>query len=166
MSRARPIHKLAAVLLGLTMPACGTLVGGTTQIVQTGSNPQGATVTTNPPTTQYTTPASIALERKNAYTLTFVSPGYSKEDFLIAKQMRAGVLIADIILFPIGVIVDAITGAWYKLTPSPVTVQLRKLTSDIEGPDTIDVTIRASDDGKGLLLESSQPVTVTVRDQG
>ena len=92
--------------------------------------------------------------------------GYSKQDLIIAKQMRAGVLIADIILFPIGVIVDAITGAWYKLTPSPVNVQLQKTMSDMEGPDTIDITVRTSDDGKKLLLESSVPITVEVQTEG
>jgi hypothetical protein len=125
----------------------------------------GRHVTTNPATTQYTTPASLRLERKNSYTLTFVRAGYTKQDLIIEKQMRTGVLIADIILFPIGVIVDAITGAWYRLTPSPVSVQLQKTTGDVEGPDTISITLRASDDGKDLLLESSVPVTVEVHSQ-
>ena len=96
---------LAVLSLALVLPACGTIAGGSRQTISVASVPDGATVTTNPITADYTTPAQIRLERKNSYTLTFEKDGYTSEKLVIERSMRTGVLIADIILFPIGVIV-------------------------------------------------------------
>lgn len=161
----RSVRAASAVLLALVLPACGTLVGGTRQIVRVNSDPTAAKVTTNPTTTDYVTPASISLERKNSYVLTFTKTGYSTKEVIIEKQMRGGVLVADILLFPIGVIVDAITGAWYRLTPDPMSASLAKQSAAIDGPDEIEITVR-SDKGDrrqaNVRLDSSAPVHVRV----
>jgi hypothetical protein len=166
MQRMRECGYLAVVLVAaLAMPACGTLMGGTMQPISVQSNPAGAQIETQPASTTAQTPATLSLERKTAYTLTVTRTGYAKKQIALERQMRTGVLIADIILFPIGVIVDAVTGAWYKLSPSPITIQLEKLMSEAEGPAQITVTIQASEDGKKVRLESSDPVTVTLAEK-
>ena len=82
----------------------------------------GVSVTTVPVTGTLTTPASVALERKNSYTLTFMAEGYESSEFQIQHQMRTGILVADILLTGlIGVVVDAVTGGWYKLEPKTVS---------------------------------------------
>jgi hypothetical protein len=147
--------------LALVLPGCGTLVGGTRQTINVSSVPDGATVRTNPITSDHVTPAQIRLERKNSYTLTFEKDGYSTGTLVIEKEMRVGVLIADIILFPIGVIVDAITGAWYSLSPDPASVSLRRQSADAEGPAEILVTLRSEKNEEGeIVVTIDSPVSV------
>ena len=90
----------------------------------------GVSVTTVPVTGTLTTPASVALERKNSYTLTFMAEGYESSEFQIQRQMRTGILVADVLLTGlIGVVVDAVTGGWYKLEPKTVSLSLQSATA-------------------------------------
>jgi len=156
----RSLGAVSAVLVAMTMPACGTLVGGSSQTIRVNSDPAGALINSNPVTKDYTTPASVRLERKNTYTLRLTKDGYTKEEVLIERGMRGGVLVADILLFPIGVIVDAITGAWYGLSPDDVSVTLVKKSADVEGPESIQVTVKPSKDG--IEIDASEPVHASV----
>ncbi len=82
------------------------------------------------------------LERKNNYTLTFSAPGYTSSKFEITRSMRVGIVVADVLLTGlIGVIVDAATGAWYKLSPETVNVSLAKTDANAPGPDQLDIAI-------------------------
>ena len=89
-----------AIVLLLTpfMLGCGVIFGGTRQSIQTMSSPEGASVTTAPPTIGYTTPTTLNLERKNEYVLTFSSPGYTSQQLELQRSMRTDILVADIAL--------------------------------------------------------------------
>jgi hypothetical protein len=156
----------AVVLVVATLPGCGAIFGGTRQSVQVTSAPDGATITTQPPTADYTTPTSLSLERKNNYTLTFTKEGYKPATAEIRKSLRGGIVVLDVLFTGLlGVVVDAATGAWHKLSPEEVTVSLTKLSADLPGPDRIDVTLRtAREDQKGaaVTVDSTAP-GVTVR---
>jgi hypothetical protein len=158
---------VCVVALTASLPGCGVIFGGTRQAVQVTSAPDGAKVTTQPPTTEYATPTSLSLERKNNYTLTFAKEGYKPATAEVQKSMRTGILVLDILFTGLlGVIVDAATGGWYRLGPENVTVSLTKLSADVAGPDRIDVTLRTTrEDGRGaeVAVDSTAPgVTVTV----
>ena len=85
---------------------------------------------------------------------------------VIGRRIRGGVLIADIILFPIGVIVDAITGAWYRLSPDPASVTLNKVSADLGGPDTIEIVLGISDkDGGTVQVDAPTAISVYVERQ-
>lgn len=118
------------------------IFGGSRQVVRTTSSPDGALVVTNPMTSEYKTPTSLSLERKNNYTLTFSYPGYSTVNFELQKEMRVGIVVADVLLTGlIGVIVDAATGSWYKLSPETAHVTLTKVNASVPGPDQIHVGV-------------------------
>ena len=151
------------VLLPLT--GCGTLMGGGTQMVQVNSAPSGATVTLAPDAGSFTTPASLSLERKYSYTITASREGYSPATARINKSMRTSVLLADLFFFPIGVIVDAITGAWYQLSPQTVSLVLERGDESVlaAGPDVIEVTVSVDEQKDGLAeIHATSPVQIEV----
>ncbi len=144
------------------MSGCGVIFGGTRQVIQANSSPAGATVTTSPATQDYKTPASISLERKNETVLTFSADGYTSQKVQLQRSMRSGILVLDILFTGLlGVVVDAATGAWYRLSPEVATVSLTKV-ADIPGPETIQLALRADSKAGVLHVDSSTPVTITV----
>ncbi len=151
---------LPVVCVSALLPGCGLIVGGgTRQTVVVQASPEGAKVTTTPPTGDYTAPTTLNLERKNSYILNFTKDGYSPATFQLASHVRGGIVIADVLLTGlIGVIIDAATGAWSKLSPEAATVSLTKIAA-VSGPDTITVGIRMRRTGEANLVEvqSSEP---------
>jgi hypothetical protein len=161
--RKKQSPTILALLLMVPLAGCGTLMGGSTQTIQVNSAPSSATLTTSPEAGTFSTPASLMLERKFSYTITATRDGYSSATARLTKTMRGGVLIADILLFPIGVIVDAITGAWYELEPSVVTMVLEQSNPLDEGPDVIEVTVSFDEEKDGLAkIHATSPVQMDV----
>ena len=163
----KPIRRIAVAALSVSLlPAltgCGTIFGGTTEIVSLQTTPPGVSVTTVPETGSYTTPASVALERKNNYALTFMAEGYEPAQFQIRREMRTGILVADILLTGlIGVVVDAVTGGWYKLEPKTAVLSLQSTAAALEDIDVF-VSVEDSEDRRSVELEASAPgVVMTV----
>jgi hypothetical protein len=146
---ARCVAVLCACAMLPWTAGCGVIFGGTRQVIQASASPEGATLTTNPPTTDYKTPASISLERKQEYTLTFSAHGYKSRSVVLQRSIRGGILVLDILVGLVGVIIDAATGAWYKLTPEMVSVTLEKGSADAKGPDAIHIALTTKDAGDG-----------------
>ena len=142
------------------LSGCGLILGGgSRQTVGVQTSPPGTKLTTAPATGDYTTPTSLNLERKNSYVLTFSKEGYSPATFQLQSHVRAGIVIADVLLSGlVGVIIDAATGSWSKLSPETATVSLTKIAM-IEGPDTIKVgiTVDRANDGTRLNIQSNAP---------
>lgn len=63
----------------------------------------------------------MKLDRDKSYTVAMKKDGKEQVCGQINRSMSGGIVFADILLFPIGVIVDAITGAWYNLEPTQIT---------------------------------------------
>ncbi len=148
---ARDVRRIVAVFCILAIvpfvSGCGLVFGGTRQVIRATSSPDGASVTMSPGTSDYKTPASMSLERKNNYSLTFSAPGYTAQKFEIQHDVRVGIVVADVLLTGlIGVVVDAATGAWYKLSPEVASVTLTKATADAPGPGEIHVGISLEND--------------------
>src|SRR6266480_4266902 len=150
---------LPLVSIGL-VPSCGLIVGGgSRQTVQVQASPAGAKITTAPPTGDYTAPTSLNLERKTSYVLNFTKDGYSPATFQLSSHVRGGIVVADVLLTGlIGVIIDAATGAWSKLSPETATVSLTKIGM-VSGPDTITVGIKVGHtrDANLIDVQSSEP---------
>ena len=154
---------LVCVAMPLTVAACGLIFGGTRQTIQANSSPPGTTIVTAPATATLTTPASVSLERKRDYTLTFSKAGYTSADVQVAHHVRGGIIVLDILFGLVPVIVDAATGAWSSLSPNMVNVTLTK-TAMIDGPPTIRVgiTVQQDKDGAGVMVIKSSAPGVTV----
>lgn len=149
---------LSAVVVSLpALTGCGTIFGGTTETISVQSSPAGVTVSTNPATGTFTTPASIELDRKDSYTIIAKKEGYSDGQAFIRKKIRSGVLIADILLGG-WFLVDYLTGGLWDLTPDQVLVSLEREGPEIDGPAVIELRFKAAED-EGLMISSpSGPV--------
>ncbi len=113
-----PITSLALLLPVLS--GCGLIFGGSRQTIQANSSPSGATIKTAPLTATLTTPASVSLERKKDYTLTFSKDGYTSADVQVSHHVRGGIIVLDILLGLVPVIVDAATENTNQLSsPGP-----------------------------------------------
>lgn len=156
--RSMPLRATTgALLLTFSLTACGTIFGGSTEIIQVNSAPNGASIATVPASGSFRTPASLTLERKNSYTLVASMEGYSSAEFLIRKEMRVGIVVLDVLLTGlIGVVVDAVTGGWWNLEPDNATLVLERTDDSIDGPKTIEVTLTMGGDGKDVMVDASQ----------
>jgi hypothetical protein len=157
--RARVVAVFCLLTVSPMLAGCGVIFGGTHQVVRATSSPEGATIATRPDTAQATTPASLELARKNEYVLTFSMPGYSSQQVQVRRSVRAGIVVADIILCCLTVIVDAITGGWYQLSPDAVSVTLAKTNASMPGPETVLVTLSTKSEkgGARVNVASSTP---------
>ena len=142
-----------ALALALVSAGCGTIFNGTRQTVVANSAPDQASITVDPGGAKFTTPASLSLERKNDYNLTFTKEGYSPGTFQIQHKMNAGILVLDILAGLVGVIVDAATGGWNNLNPESAQVVLTKMNEDVSGPEQIRVILTGK--GQTLRIEST-----------
>ena len=156
----RLISSLLLLACITLLSGCGLLLGGgSRQTVGVQTSPEATKLTTAPPTGDYTTPTSLNLERKTSYILTFSKEGYSPATFQLQSHVRGGIVVADVLLTGlIGVVVDAATGGWSKLSPESATVTLTK-TAMIDGPDTINVgiTVERGKAGTRLDIHSNAP---------
>lgn len=163
--RSRTLRATTGVLLlTFSLAGCGTIFGGSTEIIYVNSAPNGASITTIPASGSFRTPASLTLERKNSYTLVASMEGYSSAEFLIRKNMRVGILVLDVLLTGlIGVVVDAVTGGWWNLEPDNATMVLERTDDSIDGPQTIEVTLATGEDGDVVVVDASvEGVLLTV----
>lgn len=162
----RIVAVLSVVALVVSLTGCGLIFGGTRQVVNVRSSPSGATVGADPEIGDYTTPAAISLERKTEYTLTFSKTGYRDSILHLRRSIRGGVVVLDILLGLVPVVVDAATGAWYKLAPEDASVVLEKRSADISGPDQIRLAVGVHHGAGGateLRIDGPEGVAVRVR---
>ena len=137
----RLLRQLVVAALLPPLSGCGLIFGGTTQVIRATSSPDGASVSPTTGGQDYKTPASLSLERKHNYTLTFSAPGYNSQKFDLQRSIRGGIVALDILCGLVGVVIDAATGAWYRLSPEVVNVALTKIDTKVPGPDVIQVSI-------------------------
>ncbi len=167
----RKVRMAAVVCVVAASPwlaGCGVIFGGTRQSIRTTSSPDGTAVTTTPATVEYKTPTSLSLERKQEYVLTFSMPGYTEQKVELQRSLRSGIVVLDVLSGLVGVVVDAATGGWYKLSPETVSVTLTKMNASVPGPDTITIALdsKASGGTSAVGVVSSEPgVSVGVRAQ-
>ena len=149
-------------MLGASNISCGTIFGGSRQNVQIDSSPSTVSVTVGQTGMTQTTPTTFSLLRKNNYVLTFRKEGYVSKKFEIQRKIRGGILALDIIFTGIvGVVVDATTGSWYKLSPENVNVVLTKVEgASLDLPETLQLSLSVGEvtgDAHNLQVTSGVP---------
>ena len=101
------------------------------------------------------TPTSLSLERKNNYVLEFSAPGYTTQRVDVQKSLRGGIVVLDILGGVLPVIVDAITGGWYKLSPEQVNAMLTKVDADGAGrSDKAEVAVVSTVPGEAVSVRT------------
>jgi hypothetical protein len=107
----------------LFMTGCATLFKGNTERVNMQASPVQADVYING---QFMgkTPLQLKLQSKKEYAIEFRAEGYQPRVYNISNKVGAGWVILDVILGLVPVIVDAVTGAWYKLDQNNIDAVL------------------------------------------
>jgi len=108
-------------ILGLT--GCATLFKGTTENVNMQASPVQADVFINGQL-MGKTPLQLKLESKRNYAVEFRAEGYQPRVYNISSKVGAGWIVLDVLGGLVPVIIDAATGAWYKLDQNNINAVL------------------------------------------
>ena len=123
--------KKTLILLGVAslffLSSCATIVSGSRQTVKFDSTPTNATVFIDE-TEVGKTPFETKLERKREYEVEIRLEGYEPYKTKLTKQFNAWYIGNIVFGGIIGLVVDPITGAIYKLTPNEINAQLQQGT--------------------------------------
>ena len=114
---------LAIVALSTVFSGCATLFAPSTHPLAVSSQPAGADVYVNG-FKMGTTPVELNLKADKAYTIEFRKEGYETVTRVVNTKIGAGWVILDVLGGLVPVIVDAATGAWYKLDQDAVNAAL------------------------------------------
>ena len=158
----RTYRSLTLVALA-SLCACGTILHGPRQLVTVQSSPTGASLQVAPDSGTFTTPATLNLERKRRYLLTFTSPGYTPATVELKPDVGLGTAVADGFFTGfIGMIVDALDGSLYGLNPESPNVTLSRAPGSSSSPTEIHVRLNESEGGRHLELRSDAKVSVQI----
>lgn len=118
------MKKIAALsaMVCLLATGCATIFKGNSEEVRFDSKPAGAEVWIDGQN-MGVAPLSLKLESKKTYTIEFRADGKTKT-VRLTNHMAAGYLVLDILFGLVPIIVDAATGAWYKLDSNNVIVDI------------------------------------------
>jgi len=117
------------ILLGtIVLSSCATIVSGSRQTVKIFSTPSAATVYINEVEIGKT-PIEKKLKRNQEYQVLLKLEGYQPYETLLSKKFNAWYLGNILLGGVIGLIIDPITGAMYKLTPEELHANLANSTA-------------------------------------
>ncbi|HEX6929947.1 MAG TPA: PEGA domain-containing protein [Gammaproteobacteria bacterium] len=102
---------------------CASIVSGTTQPISFNSTPPGATILING-ADMGKTPTTLHLKRNENYAVSIQLEGYMPETVNITRSMNGWIFGNIIFGGLIGIVIDAASGAMYKLTPEQVTATM------------------------------------------
>jgi hypothetical protein len=135
---------LAAASL-LSTAACATVMNGSEQGIAVNSTPAGANISVDGQP-MGVTPAVLRLARSKEHILQLDLPGYLPYQMKLSRRTSGWVWGNIAFGGVIGVVVDASTGAMYRLTPEAVDAGMETRVAVIDGQPTIEVAIVMSPD--------------------
>lgn len=92
---------------------CATIFTGTAQKINFSSEPTGAKVYIDG-VEEGTTPLTASLKKGKEYNVDFKLKGYEDKTLRLTYSIGAGWVILDVLAGLVGVIVDAVTEAWFS----------------------------------------------------
>ncbi|WP_396188131.1 PEGA domain-containing protein [Flavobacterium sp.] len=116
---------ITAVVSSILLSSCATIISGSKQLIKFTSNPSSATVFIDEVEVGKT-PFEVKLKRKKEHHVMIKLEGYKTFETNLTKKFNAW-YIGNIGLGGlIGIIIDPITGAMYKLSPSEIKAEMQK----------------------------------------
>ena len=124
------IMSLFAILIIATFTqSCATIFSGTKSGVRVSGLPEGANVYYNG-NFEGKAPCRVKVSKnslKNGNTKVQIKQeGFKDAEVTLARKMKIGAFVGDVFVFPVGHIVDFMTGAIYKPYPRKVEYNLQK----------------------------------------
>lgn len=127
----------AVVILSIALGGCSTLFKGTRQEISVNSTPPGASVFVNNVSFGQT-PTVIDLKRNKQYTVLIELNGYKPYELTFDRKWNTTFYINIPV---IGWVVDALSGAMYKLTPQEVQAMLESQGTPAPAADSTQPTM-------------------------
>lgn len=123
------IRVLVATAALVALSGCASIIRGTSDDFSIQTMPAGARAELSTGGTCYSTPCTLRMPRKQAFSVTLSLPGYQTSVHQIANPWsRAGTttgIVGNVILGgAIGIGVDAATGANRDFVPNPLVVTM------------------------------------------
>jgi hypothetical protein len=128
---------LAATMLG-TLTNCASIVSGSSQSIDFSSQPSGAKITIDG-RAYGETPKSISLPRigrvageakpKKEYAVKIEMEGFYPYEIKLKRELNSWTLGNLLFGGVIGILIDAGSGAMYKLTPDQIIAQMNRSTA-------------------------------------
>lgn len=126
------MKKLAAVLsLAIFLHGCGTYMYGSNQDLMVSTNPGQARIKFSNGS-EYKTPSTVTLERKNDYTATVEKEGYEPQTVEIKGEFNFVASFLGNLIIPIpgalivGIIMDVSSGGAFTLMPEEISLSLKQ----------------------------------------
>ena len=124
------LFKILPLACLLLLQSCATIVSGSRQTIRFNSMPAAATVYINEVEIGKT-PVEKDLKRNQEYQVAIKMDGYKPYTTTLSKKFNEWYIGNIVFGGIIGLVVDPITGAMYKLTPNELTARLAEDKSDI-----------------------------------
>lgn len=115
---------ISIIVISLLLPSCAAIVSGSKQTIQFNSSPSGAIVWVDGANLGVT-PVTTKLERiKKDQKVKIELQGYKPYEMTLTRKTNGWVWGNIVFGGIIGLIVDASSGAMYRLTPDQINAQL------------------------------------------
>ncbi len=121
----RAFKVLLSIFVFIVLTGCATIISGRTQEIGISSSPTGAKVIVNGEE-KGKTPIAVKLARKDKHFIRIELEGYKPYEVVLVRKINAWVLGNILFGGLIGLAVDAITGAIYKLEPEQIDAKLER----------------------------------------
>ena len=122
--------KILPLAFLLFLQSCATIISGSRQNIQFNSNPANAIVFINEVEVGKT-PFEKNLKRNQEYNVMIELEGYEPYETKLTKKFNEWYIGNIIFGGLIGLVVDPITGAIYKLTPKELNARMSQDNSDV-----------------------------------
>lgn len=140
------MRKIVVLAVAYLLTGCATIICGSKQDVTFKSSPENAVVEVDG---NYAgkTPQTVELERKKSHKVTLKLDGYKEHTFTLERKFNAWYIGNIVFGGIIGIVVDPITGAMYKLKPEDITTETAGTrTVKNKGPKDIFITVSLEHD--------------------
>ncbi|MCA8939885.1 MAG: PEGA domain-containing protein [Planctomycetes bacterium] len=121
----RYLLPLLLVVMALSLSSCATIIDGTSSDVRITSEPSGATVLVDG-IEKGKTPATVKMSKSDSNVVTLKLNGYD-DSMMKVERKFAGWTVGNLVLGGlIGIIVDVVTGAVQRISPTEYHVNMTK----------------------------------------
>jgi hypothetical protein len=120
----KSLSKIAIVILFFSIvTSCASIISTSKQTININTNPSGANVSINGENVGIS-PLFYSFSRKNDYTVKIDLAGYQPYELRLTRSLNPWVFGNIIFGGLIGIVIDAATGAIYKLSPDQINTNL------------------------------------------
>lgn len=150
------IKNLAIIAMSLLLVQCATIISGSKQVVSFQSNPSAATIMVNGFEIGKT-PFETKLVRNKEHQVKIILDGYQPYEVTLKRKFNAWYLGNILIGGLIGIIIDPVTGAIYRLSPGEVKAEMAKGVAFKNSGKDLFITVALNKDENRQKIGQLQP---------